>query len=179
MRLVPRAPVGRAPAPPATIVTAGRAVGPSFGERRPAATNPLAAAFRQASVPRPWRHPVRVRMDCFPGPRRHAPPRRQHCNLSYPIAINGCVSSEKAGMWISCDVRALRTRGISGFNGGAVGLVRTNETGHLAFQNRRNPVLFPNFLGVGVPQSNGAIEHRPTGLRVRIGTKITLSLELD
>jgi len=31
----------------------------------------------------------------------------------------------KAGMWISYD--ALRTRGISGFNGGAVGLVRTNE----------------------------------------------------
>jgi len=125
--LVPRAPVGRAPAPPATIVTADRAVGPLFGERRLAATNPLAAAFRQTPVPRLWRHPVRLRMDCFPGPRRHAPPRRQHCNLSYPIAITGCVSNEKAGMWISCDVGALRTRGISGFNGGAVGLVRTNE----------------------------------------------------
>src|SRR4029078_764717 len=60
----------------------------------------------------------------------------------------------------------------------SVSSVRT-KPGHLAFQSRRTPVLFPYFLGVGVPQSNGAIEHRPTGLRVRIGTKITLSLELD
>ena len=56
--------------------------------------------------------------------------------------------------------------------------VRT-KTGRLAFRKRRAPVLFPNFLGVGVTQSNGTIKNRPTGLRVRIGAEITLSLELD
>ena len=136
-----------------------------------------AAAFRQTPVPRLWRHSARVRMDCFPGPRRHAPPRRQHCNLSYPTAISGCVSSEKLGCGFHT-MRCGRAASPDSMAAPSVSSVRT-KTGHLAFQNRRTPVLFPYFLGVGVPQSNGAIEYRPTGLRVRIGTKITLSLELD
>ena len=66
-RSAPRGSIARAPAPPAAIATAGRAAGLLLRQRRPAATDPLAATFRRTPAPRPWRHPVRVHMDCFPG----------------------------------------------------------------------------------------------------------------
>ena len=73
-RSAPRGSIARAPAPPAAIATAGRAAGLLLRQRRPAATDPLAATFRRTPAPRPWRHPVRVHMDCFPGQGGRATP---------------------------------------------------------------------------------------------------------
>jgi hypothetical protein len=103
-RSAPRVSAARAPPPPAAIPTIGRVAGRLFRQRRPATTSPPAAAFGQTPAPKLGHHPVRVRMDCFLGPRRHAPPRRQHCNLAYPRTITGCGQHRKDRVWISCNV---------------------------------------------------------------------------
>jgi hypothetical protein len=115
-RSAPRASVGQAPILPAAIVTPSRATGPPFRQRRRATTDRLTGGCRRTLASKSRRDPVRVRMDCFPGPRRHAPPRRQHCNLTYSITITGCGPAAKRLVVDFNATSAERTGGIVTFN---------------------------------------------------------------
>ena len=154
-RSAPRGSIARAPAPPAC--KAGRAAGLLFatpsGSDRPAGRHVPSNAGAQALAP-PCARPYGL------FPRAKAP-----CTSPTPASCNFGAEADELHFriqWRRCRFSSVRTK-----------------TGRLAFRKRRAPVLFPNFLGVGVTQSNGTIKNRPTGLRVRIGAEITLSLELD